>query len=85
MRTYMLWYGGGSYATPRYRDLEAFPTFREAKETFQDRETGFDPYYPCVEQSEAWVWFKHKPEDTGDLYPDAVLTLGPRGGVRVEH
>ena len=39
---------------------------------------------PCVtKEQEIWVWFE-KPEDNGDLYPDKILSFGPKMGIRLE-
>ena len=83
MKTFMLWYGGVNYSVGGYDDIEEFSSLQDAKDSFW-RRADFDPYYPCVEQPEAWIWFKTMPDDNGDLYPDAVMTLGPRGGVHVD-
>jgi len=81
MKTYMLWHGGGSYAIGTIPDdLEAFDTFSAAKEEFRRRGQDSDPYYPCVEDSSAWIFFA---EPGSDPYPDMVLSFGPRGGVKV--
>lgn len=78
-RVTMLWYGGSSYAAPTMDDGEVFRSFKSAKDAFWSR-ADFDPHYPCVESPEAHVFIG--PEVTD--YPDYILTLGPRGGVRVE-
>jgi hypothetical protein len=80
MKTYMLWHGGCNYSAPTVDDLEIFDSLSDAMRAFRAR-ADFDPYYPCIENPEAWLFFA-QPEN--DLYPDRVLTLGPRGGVRVE-
>lgn len=87
MKTFILWHGGSSYAVGGYEDIEVFDTLQDAKDAFRSR-ADFDPYYPCVSQDEpegggpeAWLWFKRKPEDDGDLYPEVLLQFGPRGGL----
>ena len=82
MQTYMLWYGGPSYAVGGWDDIERFSSIKAARDAFWSR-ADFDPYYPCVENPEAWIWYRALPPQNGDLYPDAVMTMGPRGGVRV--
>ena len=82
MKVTMAWFGGSSYASPEGKDVEHFSSLKTAKEVFQSRETDFDPYYPCVEGSSAMIWFGHL-DDTTDIYPELELTLGPKGGVRV--
>lgn len=47
-------------------------------------------YCPCVENSSMTLWFGLEPDEDGrysaqDAYPDRILTIGPRGGVRAEH
>lgn len=43
----------------------------------------FDPYYPCVdsEQTEMHVYIGTEYHENG---PDRILTIGKRGGVKVE-
>lgn len=85
MKTWMLWYGGSSYSVGGYDDIEEFDSLAQAKRIFWYRYENRDGSTPCVtDESEAWLWFKAKPEDNGDLYPDAILSFGPRGGVRLE-
>lgn len=79
MRVTMLWYGGTSYAAPSAEDAEHFSSLKSAKNTFWHR-ADFDPRYPCVESPEAHIFIGNAVAD----YPDFVLSLGPRGGVRCE-
>jgi hypothetical protein len=83
MKVYALWFGGSSYAYPTVKDdLEEFASIASAKRVFYSR-SDHDPYYPCVEDTcEMFLFFDRPPET--DPYPDRILTLGPRGGVRVE-
>lgn len=89
MKVYMLWHGGSSYAMfDQFNrdDIEEFDSIKDAVESFRAR-ADFDPYYPCVSDGlpeeggpEAWLCFDN-PYQNGDLYPDRVLSFGPRGGV----
>ena len=83
MKVWMLWHGGSSYAHSAMEDVEEFYSFKTAKEVFWSREEQYDPYYPCVEESSASIYF-HDPRETCDPYPDRQLSIGPRGGVKVE-
>lgn len=81
---YALWYGGPSYSHSYIdTDVETFTSLSAARQELQRRENGGDPYYPAVEQSEMTVW-KTDPRGDQDAYPDYLLTIGPRGGVRTE-
>ena len=85
MRVYMLWHGGSSYSPGSYEDIEEFRTLDYAKGEFKGRFDGEDSYYPAVDETcEAWIWFKAKPKDEGDLYPDAIMRIGPHGAVKVD-
>ena len=79
MKVTMLWFGGSNYATPDENDAEQFRTLQAAKDAFW-RRADFDPYYPCVESPEAQIFLGDAVTD----YPDYLMTMGPRGGVRVE-
>ena len=73
-----LWYGSSSYAAPTADDAETFPSLYQAVQTFQAR-ADFDPEYPCVD-GPAMLIFRGR--SIGE-YPDYVIELGPRGGVRI--
>ena len=89
MKTYMLWHGGSSYAVFdqfNRSDIEEFDSIADAIRSFRAR-ADFDPYYPCVSEDapeeggpEAWLCFDD-PYQVPDLYPDRILSFGPRGGV----
>ena len=84
LKVYAVWYGGPSYSAPYVQDhTEEFDSIQEAKDTFW-RRADFDPYYPCVEDSEMQLFFYDPRDNTVDPYPDRILTMGPRGGVRME-
>ena len=78
MKVYADWYGGPNYSVPGPDDREEFPSIAAAKCALWAR-SDFDPYYPCVQDSEMHL---HHAADSE--YPFAVLTIGPRGGVRRE-
>jgi len=75
----MLWHGGSSYAVPTTEDGERFSSLKIAREVFASR-ADFDPYYPCVENPEAWIFVG---DEVGE-YPDRIMRLGKRGAVVVE-
>jgi hypothetical protein len=86
MIVYMEWFGGPSYAPPTQDDRERFESIKDAKEAFW-RRSDYEPGFPCVEDSEALLYFagrKGDNDETGGEYPDRRLTIGPRGGVRIE-
>lgn len=84
MKVWAAWHGGPSYAAPYIpEDLETFDSLKAAaNETWRRQETS-DPYYPVVEDSEMWVYFRD-PTNERDPYPDRIITIGPRGGIRIE-
>ncbi len=91
MKVFALWHGGSSYAPAdqfNRRDIEEFDSIRDALAEFESRTR--DPYYPCVDTApqdqggaSMWLCFAD-PFENGDLYPDRVVSFGPRGGVRCE-
>ena len=88
-KVWFMWHGGSGYAAPGYEDIEELESLQAAKSEFRSRL--HDSYYPCVSDEEpeaggpeAWLFFGRKPDDNGDLYPDALMYFGPRGGLRVE-
>lgn len=84
-KVWVTWHGGPSYSVPEIpRDVETFASLADAKDMHWRRQDG-DPYYPCVTESETWVYFYDPTgDDVRDPYPDRIITMGPRGGVRVE-
>lgn len=85
MIVYMEW-NASSYAVAGPDDRERMSSIKEAKETFW-RRADFDPRFPCVEDSEAYLYIpdsKHENGAEGGDYPDYRLYMGPRGGVRME-
>jgi hypothetical protein len=83
---HMLFHGGHSYSASSVHDdtPEFFDTLEAAKWAFESRTVGFDRRYPCTDETaEAWL-FAADPRKTGCEYPDRIITLGPRNGVRLE-
>ena len=85
------WYGGSSYACPLHSEpthWERFKSMKQAKRVFASR-SDFDPHFPCVgNDAEMQLYFFGPSEDVEpwkmrDPYPDRILTIGPRGGVRI--
>jgi hypothetical protein len=91
MKIFMLWHGGSSYSCFdqfNRADCEEYPTIQAARDEFQARV--HNSYYPCVSAipvdaggPSAWLCFSDPYQD-GQLYPDRVLSFGPRGGLREE-
>ena len=79
MKVMMMWHGGVNYAVPTADDAEEFPSLKAAKDAFW-RRADFDPYYPCVDSPEAWIFIGNS---VGD-YPDRIMRLGKHGAVIVE-
>ena len=84
---YMLFHGGHSYSAPSVHDdtPEFFDTLEAAKWAFEARTSGYHSHlYPCTDETAtAWL-FADNPRKTGCEYPDRIITLGPRNGVRLE-
>lgn len=91
MKCWMLWNGGSSYAPSDQfvrEHIDAFDSMADLLRDFDSRPG--DPYYPVVSRipqdeggPSAWVCFAD-PYEVGDLYPDRLVSYGPRGGLRVE-
>lgn len=93
MKCYMLWHGGSSYACFdqfRREDIDECASLKEARELFESRTWNqIQPSTPCVEDCtpedggpEAWICFEN-PFEVPDLYPDRILSYGPRGGLHM--
>lgn len=80
-------------------DLETFPSLRAASEALGDRarfghwSTQTFTYAdgrtehsltPCADEGPEMVVYLRDPRDERDPYPDRVITIGPRGGLRIE-
>ena len=84
MRVYALWYGGSNYAAPEIKDREEFRSLQAAKDALW-RRADFDPFYPCVDDEACEMQvYRTDPAELADPYPDLIIKLGPRGGIRVE-
>ena len=82
MKVWGSWFGGSSYAVPYLGEEEEFSSMAEAVREFRWRRFGGSYRFPCVDNtSTMWLFFR-KPD--GRDCPDRVLSIGPRGGVRVE-
>lgn len=95
MKCWMIFHPGDGYSTHwRGEDVETYDSLSAAIRAF-DRLP--DPYYPCAHNDEredggpeGWLFFydprdPENPEgDVVDVYPDRLLSFGPRGGIRVE-
>lgn len=91
MKVYGLFHGGHSYAMWQCnRDVEEFNSIKEAKDTLYERYHGWNSYYPCIDETATmWLVFDDPRNDEGpegflDIYPDRILTIGKRGGIKVE-
>ena len=86
MKCWAMWFGGVNYAHPERS--ERFDSLGEAVAVFGARLDGHDPVEglatPCVESPEMLVYFGQAPEGQVDPYPDRLVRLGPKGGVKVE-
>lgn len=80
MQVFALWFGGPNYISPDMCDAEEFPSIKAAELELQRREQGGDPSYPCVSESEMWLYAVN-PNSQDDPYPNWTVTLGPRGGI----
>lgn len=88
MKVTLMWDGGANYGPSMPgQDEEHFDTLRDALDAVAAR--AHDSYYPCAyeerhegERGGGWIYVGHL-DDTGDQYPDYVVSIGPRGGVQV--
>lgn len=99
MTIYAMWHGGPSYAHGYIdSDVETFPTLAAARDALISRErSGYwfqqdfafltrpaeSKFTPCVESSSMTIWLAD-PTRNPDPYPDRILSIGPRGGIRME-
>jgi hypothetical protein len=85
VKVWALWHGGTNYSLGYVDDdIEVFDSLQAAKDTLYNREECSDPYYPCVEESSMYVYFSD-PRGLADPYPDRILIIGSRGGIRSLH
>lgn len=95
MLCYLIVHPGEGYSTYwKGEDVEEHSSIRAALQSF-DRFP--DPYYPCAYDDtredggpEGWLFFydprdPENPEgDVVDVYPDRIVSYGPRGGIQQE-
>ena len=85
MKTWMHWHGGSSYAFGTVAEnAEAFDTLADAIAAFEHRYNGGDSYYRCADETASAHLYFADPATLHEPYPDRLITIGPRGGVRVE-
>ncbi len=91
MKVWTVFNGGVNYSpgSPHeLRDIEEFESLRAAGEEFYIRVRGFHPEFGNVDRETAsmHVWLACPNDGQGDVqeYPDRVITVGPRDGIRAE-
>ncbi len=83
MKVSAIFYGGGSYSAPSVEDdLEHFDSLSAAKSEFADRVSGWNRRFPCVDETAEMHVFFGEP-NAADPYPDRLIQVGARGGVKV--
>lgn len=99
MIVFGLWHGGSSYALGEIdTDLERFPSLASAQRALQERSESNGArsclfryidrgdtreYCPVVEGSSMLVYLSD-PREVREPYPDFLLSIGPRGGIKKE-
>lgn len=84
-QVFATWHGGYSYSPPSIPEhVETFASLEAARDAFQARYWNRDGSTPCVDESASMALYLADPSDSADPYPDALLTIGPRGGIRRE-
>ena len=83
--------GHGSYSpgdVHNPRDVESFASLRAAGVELWWRHRGARSYYPCVGDDASLHVYISDPSAGTDgpayEYPDRIITIGPRGGIRME-
>lgn len=76
------WWGGPSYSFPDTR--ETFASITEAVDAFAWRLANVDGRTPCVTKDAEIRLFFGSADPMEQDYPDRIVTVGPRGGIRVE-
>jgi hypothetical protein len=89
MKVWGLFNGGSGYSpgsVHELRDIEEFSSLRVAGITLYDRVAGNIREFPNVDRDASFhIFFAHPHGPDGvQEYPDRVMTIGPRGGVRIE-
>lgn len=82
MKVWALFHYGYSYAAPYVDEAEAFDSLAACRDAFAYRLSGRDSYYPCTDESATASVYFADPRESHDPYPDRVLTVGPRGGIK---
>lgn len=70
------------YGLPDGKNVEHYNSLQGIKDGLLFEHERAEQYGAAYEPSEA-VIFKGRYKDVTDMYPDKVMTVGPRGGVRV--
>ena len=87
MKIKALWYGGSSYSCPNpeldAKDIESYDSIKDALDMFWRRYNNMvSPATPCVDEStEMHLYLGNEYTPNG---PDRIISIGPRGGIRVE-
>jgi len=68
------------YAAPSGRDVAHVNNLLDAKFHLSAYHEEAEQYGAAYEPSIAYLW-KGKHRDVTDMYPDLILTMGPRGGI----
>jgi hypothetical protein len=94
---YALWHGGSSYSQGELdQDLEVFDSITAAKAEFETRYRSgrYNTFTyadgrsnrddtPAVDESASMFVYLADPRGDSDPYPDRLIEIGPRGGVKV--
>ena len=86
MKCWGLWYGGNSYVSPTFEDMEEFNSIQHAKNVVEGRYEGDDGSgmrTPAVDDSSEMHLYLTAPDKLNDTYPDKIIKFGPRGGIIV--
>lgn len=97
MSWYGIWNGGHSYARGEHEHVELFANLAEARAKFEERLNGSwrrsffnfvnqapqSSYCPAVDESSTLELYATDPSWT-DHTPDRVISIGPKGGIKVE-
>jgi len=97
---FALWHGGSSYSGDGMESLETFPSIAAAGDALRQRallghhypqhfeyvnKPAEDALTPNADEGPSMtLYLGDDPTDVRDPYPDRLLTIGPRGGLRQE-
>jgi hypothetical protein len=86
MKVFTLFEPPGNYGPAYPEHAEQFPSLEAAGYALRDRVSGREYSFPCVDSDARLSVFFSDPRlsEDGDIYPDRIITIGPRGGIRVE-